>query len=80
MKKNQDNESIAMEVLKDIVMNVDGILAERQRAIDALTLFREKALPTLEHIARKINDSNNLKERANLYIRNFKSGSTVHLG
>jgi len=80
MKKTQDKESIAMEVLKDIAMNVEGILAERQRAIDALTLFRNKAVPTLEHIAKKISDSNNLKERANLYIRNFKSGSTVHMG
>ena len=80
MKKQEDRESIAMDVLKDIAMNFEGILAERQRAVDALTLFREKALPVLEHLSRKINDSNNLKERANLYIRNIKSGSAIHLG
>ncbi len=80
MKKPEDRESIAMDVLKDIAMNIEGILAERQRAVDALTLFREKALPVLEFIAKKINDSNNLKERANVYIRNLKSGSRVHMG
>jgi len=80
MKKPEDRNEITMDVLKDIAMDIEGILAERQRAVDALTLFREQALPTLEHIARKINDSNNLKERANLYIRNIKSGSKVHMG
>ena len=80
MKKTQDRESIAMDVLKDIAMDFEGILAERQRAVDALTLFREKALPVLEYLSRKISDSNNLRQRADLYIRNIKSGSTVHLG
>ena len=80
MKPPKDRESIAMDVLKDIAMNFEGILAERQRAIDALTLFRDKALPTLEHIERKIKDSNILMERASLYIRNIKCGAKVHMG
>lgn len=53
MKKQEDRDSIAMDVLKDIALNIDGIFAERQRAVDALTLFREKALPVFEHLLKR---------------------------
>ena len=78
MKTPEDRVAVTIDVLKDIALDFEGILAERQRAIDALTLFREKSLPALEYLAKKINDSNVLKERANLYIRNIKSGSKVN--
>jgi hypothetical protein len=80
MIKTEDKDVIAMDVLKDIALNIGGVLAERQRAIDALTLFREKALPVLEYIAKKSTDSSNLKERASIYIKNIKSGIKVHMG
>ena len=34
-----DRETIAIEVLRDIALDDKRMLAERQRAIDALTLF-----------------------------------------
>lgn len=68
----------AIEVLQDIILNINVILAERQRAIDALTLFHEKGLPALQNIARKV-DSGVLKERANLYIQRIKSGARVSM-
>jgi hypothetical protein len=51
----------------------DGTLFERQRAIDALTLFREKCLPALEEIIKKV-DSTTLKECASLYAQRIKDG------
>jgi hypothetical protein len=68
---------VAMEVLCDIAMDDSRMLAERQRAIDALTLFRE-ALKTLEHIARKT-DLDVLKQRAGLYIQRMKAGAHMSM-
>jgi len=68
----------AIEVFQDIVLDINVILAERQRAIDALTLFHDTALPALHHIAKKV-DSGVLKERANLYIQRIKSGARVSM-
>jgi hypothetical protein len=68
---------IAMEVLCDIAMDDTRMLAERQRAIDALTLFRE-SFRTLEHIARKT-DLDVLKQRAGLYIQRMKAGAHISM-
>lgn len=68
---------VAMEVLCDIAMDEGRMLAERQRAIDALTLFRE-SMKTLEHIARKT-DLEVLKQRAGLYVQRMKSGAHLSM-
>jgi hypothetical protein len=68
---------VAMEVLSDIAMDDSRMLAERQRAIDALTLFKE-SMKTLEHIARKT-DLDVLKQRAGLYIQRMKSGAHISM-
>ena len=80
MKDKQSKEDIAMEVLRDIALDYEGILTERQRAIDALTLFRDRALKTLEHIARKVQGSDLLKQQAELHVRNIKTGIKIHMG
>jgi hypothetical protein len=68
---------VAMEVLCDIAMDDARMLAERQRAIDALTLFRE-SMKTLEHIASRT-DLDVLKQRAGLYIQRMKSGAHISM-
>ena len=73
-----NNEIVAMEVMRDIAMDSGRMLVERQRAIDALTLFREKAVPVLAHIERKT-DMNVLKERCRLYIQRIKDGATTSM-
>ena len=42
-----EREHSAIELLTDIAMDGARVLVERQRAIDALTLFHERALPAL---------------------------------
>lgn len=73
-----ENEKIAIEVLRDIVMDDGRVLVERQRAIDALTLFRDNAIPALNFVERKT-DMNVLKERARLYIDRIKQGATISM-
>jgi len=73
-----DSEKIAIEVLRDIVMDSGRMLVERQRAIDALTLFRENAIPALAYIERKT-DMNILKERTRLYIQRIKQGASISM-
>ncbi|MEN6446449.1 MAG: hypothetical protein ABFD70_01750 [Syntrophaceae bacterium] len=73
-----DRESIAVEVLRDIALDDARMLAERQRAIDALTLFPSSALMTLEYIARKT-DLEVLRERSRLYIQRIKSGAHLSM-
>jgi hypothetical protein len=51
---------------------------ERQRAIDALTLFHETAIPALVYIERKT-DMHVLKERCRLYIQRIKDGAIVSM-
>lgn len=68
-----DEVEITIRVLKRIALVSDGTIFERQRAIDALTLFREKCLPALEEIIKKV-DSKMLKERASLYAQRIKDG------
>lgn len=73
-----DHQKITMETLLSIAMDEERMVAERQRAIDALTLFREQALPALNHIAKQ-NTMDILKDRARLYIQRFKSGASMSL-
>ncbi|MEN6474883.1 MAG: hypothetical protein ABFD81_12775 [Syntrophaceae bacterium] len=73
-----DHQMITMETLLSIAMDEERMVAERQRAIDALTLFREHALPVLNHIAKQ-NTMDILKDRARLYIQRFKSGASMSL-
>jgi hypothetical protein len=73
-----DRETVAVEVLRDIALDDGRMLAERQRAIDALTLFHASSVMTLEYIARKT-DLNVLKDRAKLYIQRIKSGALLSM-
>ena len=73
-----DREVVAREVMRDIALDDSRMLAERQRAIDALTLFHAAALEPLEYIARKT-DLDVLKERAKLYIQRIKSGAVLSM-
>jgi hypothetical protein len=71
-------DNVAIEVLRDMVMDESRVLVERQRAIDALTLFREAAIPALNYVERKT-DMNVLKERTRLYIRRIEQGATISM-
>ena len=73
-----DRDSVAIEVLRDIALDDKRMLAERQRAIDALTLFPASAVITLEYIVRKT-DLEFLKDRAKLYIQRIKSGAHLSM-
>lgn len=73
-----EQDKIAIEVIKNIAIDSSRVLAERQRAIDALTLFREVALPALKEIEKKV-DVNILKERAKLYIQRIKDGAVLSM-
>ena len=72
-----DKIAVTMEVLCEIAMDGGRMLAERQRAIDALTLFRE-SLQTMEYISRKT-DPDILRQRAGLYIQRMKSGAHISM-
>jgi len=48
----EQQDKIAIEVIKNIAIDSSRVLAERQRAIDALTLFREAALPAFKEIEK----------------------------
>ena len=73
-----DREQVALEVLRDIALDDGRMLAERQRAVDAITLFHASSVKALEHIARKT-DLEVLKERARLYIQRIKSGAHLSM-
>lgn len=70
------NNAIAIEVIRDIALDGGRMLVERQRAIDALTLFRDAAIPALAYIERKT-DMNVLKERCRLYAHRIRDGATI---
>ena len=72
-----DKIAVTMEVLCEIAMDGGRMLAERQRAADALTLFRE-SLQTMEYISRKT-DLDILRQRAGLYIQRMKSGAHISM-
>lgn len=73
-----NREETAIDVLVEIALDPNRMVAERQRAIDALTLFRGSALGGLERIERKT-DLEVLKERARLYIRRIKEGHVTSM-
>lgn len=73
-----ENDKIAIETLKNIAMDDSRVLVERQRAIDALTLFREDSIPALQYIERKT-DMNVLKERSRLYIQRISQGASISM-
>ncbi|HNY64583.1 MAG TPA: hypothetical protein PKM41_04040 [Deltaproteobacteria bacterium] len=73
-----ESENTAIEVLKGFAMDTNRVLVERQRAIDALTLFREAAIPALRFIERKT-DMNVLKERSRLYIQRISDGAVISM-
>jgi hypothetical protein len=73
-----DRMKVAMEVLRDCALDSNRMVTERQRAIDALTIFHESAVETLEYILRKT-DLAVLKERADLYIKRIKTGMITNL-
>ncbi|PKN11194.1 MAG: hypothetical protein CVU70_00015 [Deltaproteobacteria bacterium HGW-Deltaproteobacteria-5] len=72
-----DKIAVTMDVLCEIAMDDGRMLAERQRAVDALTLFRE-SLQTLEYIFRKT-DLDIIKQRAGLYIQRMKAGAHISM-
>jgi len=74
----EDHRMIAMQTLLRIAMDDQRMVAERQRAIDALTLFHEQALPCLNQIAKE-NSLQILRDRARLYVQRFKSGAPLSL-
>lgn len=74
----EQQDKIAIEVMKNIAIDSSRVLAERQRAIDALTLFREASLPAFKEIEKKV-DVNILKERARLYIQRIKDGAVLNM-
>ncbi len=71
-----DKMAIALEVLRDIALDSKRLVAERQRAIDAITLFQASAMDTLDYINRKT-DLDILKERSRLYMARIKSGAVL---
>jgi hypothetical protein len=73
-----NREQVALEVLRDIALDDSRMLAERQRAVDAITLFHAGSVAALEHIVRKT-DLEVLKERARLYIQRIKSGAHLSM-
>jgi hypothetical protein len=74
----EQQDQIAIEVIKKIAIDSSRVLAERQRAIDALTLFRDAALPALKDIEKTV-DVNVLKERARLYMQRIKEGALLSM-
>ncbi len=73
-----DKQKIAIEVLRDFALDSSTMVTERQRAIDALTIFKTSAVEALEYVFRKT-DLDVLKERADLYIKRIKSGAITNL-
>lgn len=73
-----DKTMVAIEVLRDFALDSSKMVTERQRAIDALTIFQTSALEALEYIMRKT-DLAVLKSRADLYVGRIKSGAITNL-
>ncbi len=73
----QDNTMNALNVLRDIALDDTRLVAERQRAIDAITLFPAHAVAVFDYIIRKT-DLAILKERATTYSKRIASGATLN--
>ena len=68
-----------IKVLKEIAMSEsERPFAERQRAIDALSLFHEDAMKALKEISKKA-DHKSIKDRADLYIQRLEAGAVTSL-
>jgi len=78
MEVSMDKEQIALSVLEGIALDGSRVLVERQRAIDALTLFHDSAIPFLTNIERKT-DMVVLKERSRLYIQRIREGASTSM-
>lgn len=73
-----NKEAVAIEVMCEIALDDKRMLAERQRAIDALTLFHSSSVQALEYIVRKT-DLDVLKDRSRLYIQRIKAGAHLSM-
>ncbi len=73
-----DKERTAREVLRTIALDDARLLAERQRAIDALTLFHADALPDLLEIEKRVANGV-LKERSRIYSDRIKQGALISM-
>ena len=70
---------ITINVLKDIALSEsERPFAERQRAIDALSLFHEDSMKAFKEISKKA-DNKSLKDRADLYIQRLEAGAITSL-
>ncbi len=70
----------AMKVLKDIVLsgNLERTVTERQRAIDALTLFHKDSRDAFADIIRRT-EVTVLKERAELYLNRIDKNEELSM-
>ena len=70
----------AIKVLKEMVLsgNLTRPLTERQRAIDALTLFHKDSRDAFADIIRRT-DNPVLKERAELYLKRIEDGAELSM-
>ena len=66
-------EEKAIETLKKIALDENKGYTEKKKAIEALAVFREKALSALAEIADKADDIT-LRERAITLLREIKEG------
>ena len=66
-------EEQTIETLKKIALDESKLHSERERAIDALAVFGEKALPALAEIADRA-DFYSLRNRAMELLREIKEG------
>lgn len=66
----------AIKILKEMVLtgNLERPLTERQRAIDALTLFHADSRDAFADIVQRT-DNPVLKERAELYLKRIDEGA-----
>jgi len=66
-------EKEAVEALHAIAMDITRMVVERQRAIDALTLFPHESMGAFKDIVKKV-ELGVLRERAELYMTRFEAG------
>jgi len=75
----EKNIQTTITTLKEIALSGSSRpLVERQRAIDALTLFRGDSLKALAEIVRRA-DNAVLRERAELYRKRITEGADLNM-
>lgn len=72
------HEKEAVEALKQIVLDPQRVMVERQRAVDAITLFPSQATTIFEHILKRV-DSSILREQTDTYLRRIKAGQNTNM-